>query len=187
MDFHRTLFDVGSRLDGAGCRWAVIGGVAMGIYGVLRTTVDVDLLVGEECVPRLAELLGGLGYELKFAWEESSHFVAEAEHHCPLDILHAHRPHSLAMLGRARRVPMGEPRIEVPVVDLADLIGLKVQAMVNDPERRRGESVDIRALLEAASGREEALDMARVREYFALFGEERELEELSEGLEGAFA
>ncbi len=185
MDFHRTLAEVGTALDAAGCRWAVIGGVALGFYGVTRTTVDVDVLVDGACVARLAEILAPFGYQSTYTWEESSHFKARGETYCPLDVLHAHRPHSLAMLDRARRVTVDEST-SVPVVELEDLVGLKVQAMVNDPDRRRGESVDVRALLEAAASRGVSVDLERVREYFALFNEERELEELLDGLESAF-
>jgi predicted nucleotidyltransferase len=185
MDFRATLSVVAGRLDVAACRWAVIGGVAMGIYGVPRATVDVDLLVEATCASRLDELLAGLGYEVTYRWEESSHFTGAAAELCPLDVLHAHRPHSLGMLERAHRVPLGGEALAVPVVELEDLIGLKVQAMVNDAERRRGELVDIRALLEAAAARHMAVERARLQEYFALFGEEAELDGLTRGLEDA--
>ncbi|MDD5563810.1 MAG: nucleotidyltransferase, partial [Thermoanaerobaculaceae bacterium] len=92
-----------------------------------------------------------------------------------------------AMLDRARRVEVGELGLRIPVVEVEDLIGLKVQALVNDPDRRRGELVDIRALLEASAARGTKLDLGRVREYFALFGEQRELDGLMTGLEDAFA
>jgi predicted nucleotidyltransferase len=187
MDFRATLSVVGGRLDAPACRWAVIGGVAMGIYGVPRATVDVDLLVEITCAARLDELLAGLGYEVAYRWEESSHFASSTADLCPLDVLHAHRAHSLGMLERAGRVPLGEGGLAVPVVELEDLIGLKVQAMVNDADRRRGELVDIRALLEAAAAQRVRLDGARINEYFALFHEEAELDGLMQGLNDAFA
>lgn len=185
MDFKGTLAVLGERLDARGCRWAVIGGVALGLHGVPRSTVDIDILVDGSFAPQLDELLGDLGYSLEYRWEESSHFTPTRPERCPLDVLHAKRPHSLGMLTRARRVAIEEGGLAVPVVELEDLIGLKVQALVNDPERRRGETVDIRALLEAAAARGAAVDLGRVREYFALFSEEKELEELLRGLEGA--
>ena len=187
MDFRGTLAALSERFDAHGCRWAVIGGVALGLHGVPRSTVDIDILVDGVFAPTLDELLGDLGYRLEYRWEESSHFAPTRPERCPLDVLHAKRPHSLAMLTRAHRVPVEEGGLAVPVVELEDLIGLKVQALVNDPERRRGETVDIRALLEAAAARGTSVDLVRVREYFALFSEERELEELMRGLEHAFA
>jgi hypothetical protein len=186
VDFRKTLEEVGGRLDARGCRWAVIGGVALGVYGVPRATVDVDLLLDASCAERLEELLADLPYELNYRWEESSHFAPTSAECCPLDVLHAHRPHSLAMLSRARRVPLPESDLAIPVVELEDLFGLKVQAMINDPDRRRGELVDMRALLEAAAARHEPVDLARIREYFVLFSVEHELEELLQGVSDAF-
>ena len=185
MDFEATLRVVGQKLDASGCRWAVIGGVAMGVYGVLRTTVDIDLLVDGSCAARLEPLLTEEGYTLSFRWEESSHYTPTRGDRCPLDVLHAHRAHSMGMLARARRRPLADGAFSLPVVELEDLIGLKVQAMVNDPDRWRGELVDMRALLEAAASRTVKVDMERVREYFALFNEEKQLEELLEGIEDA--
>ncbi len=187
MDFRGTLEVLGRRFGERGCTWAVIGGVAMGLYGVVRTTVDVDILLDGAFAPCLDEMLADVGYRLVYRWEESSHFAPTIPERCPLDVLHARRAHTRAMLARARLVALGADGPSVPVVAVEDLIGLKVQAMVNDPERRRGELVDIRALLEAAAASGTTLDRRRLEEYFALFGELDELAELVQGVEGAFA
>ena len=187
MNFVSTLRDVGACFDALGCRWAVIGALAAGIHGVPRTTVDVDALIDGAFAARLDIPLAELGYSVTFRWEESSHFASGRPDRCPLDFLHARRPHTLGMLARAERVDLVGPDLPIPVVQVEDLIGLKVQAMVNDPDRRRGELVDIRALLEAAAVRGTRLDRRRVREYFAIFNEEHEFEELLKGLEHALA
>lgn len=187
MDFRGTLEALGERLHERGCCWAVIGGVAMGFYGVTRATVDIDLLADGAYAPQLDEMLSDLGYRLVYRWEESSHFAPSRPERCPLDVLHARRPHSLAMLARANNFPLGPDGPTIPVVQVEDLVGLKVQAMVNDPDRRRGEQVDIRALFEAAAERGGGLDRKRIEEYFALFGELDELAELAKGVESAFA
>ncbi|MFI5167037.1 MAG: hypothetical protein ACHQQS_10480 [Thermoanaerobaculales bacterium] len=186
MNFTETLRVVAAKLDASGFKWAVIGGLAVGIYGAPRATVDIDMLIDGACVDRLDEMLSDLGYALVYRWEESSHFAPTQPDRCPLDFLHARRPHSLAMLARAHRVALGEEGLLVPVVEMEDLVGLKVQAMVNDPDRRRGELVDMRALFEAAATLKRPVDMERVREYFALFGEEKELQDILRGLEDAF-
>ena len=187
MDFRGTLETLGRRFADRQCRWAVIGGVAMGFYGVPRATVDVDVLLDGAFAPHLDEMVADLGYSLSYRWEESSHFLPTRPDRCPLDVLHARRAHSLAMLVRANHMPLGADSIGVPVVQVEDLIGLKVQALVNDPDRRRGELVDIRALLETAAERNAGLDRARVEEYFTIFNEQDELAELAHGVERAFA
>jgi hypothetical protein len=61
----------------------------------------------------------------------------------------------------------------VPVVEVADLIGLKVQSSSNDPRRARLDLADIDRLLDLPG-----IDLGRVREYFRLFDREPQLDEL---------
>ena len=80
------------------------------------------------------------------------------------------------MLRRAHTYPALERRRSIRVLEPEDIIGLKVQAMVNDPRRRAQDRADIESLM-AAHGRK--LEWSRVLEYFELFGladEGRELE-----------
>jgi hypothetical protein len=60
--------------------------------------------------------------------------------------------------------PPGEAA--VPIVDVEGLIGLKLQAIVNDPTRRRQDEADIVALLTMHLP---SLDHALLAEYFAPF------------------
>jgi hypothetical protein len=87
-------------------------------------------------------------------------------------LLYAHRPIALRLLAAAagRATPFGHLR----VVSAEGLIGLKLQALVNNP-RRTQDLADIRALLQANRDR---LDFNEVREYFRLFGREPLLGEL---------
>jgi hypothetical protein len=90
-----------------------------------------------------------------------------------VDFLFARRAPTRAMLARAPiRSVLG--RLDLRVVDPADLIGLKVQASSNDPRRRRLDMADIQALVERSAD----LDLDRVRSYFRLFDREKELDAL---------
>ncbi len=185
MDLRRTLTVLARELDARNARWALIGGLAMALHGVARTTFDVDLLIESKDLPALDEALAALGCKLTYRWEESSHYASGGERTCPVDVLHAHRPHSRAMLARAVRIPLEDGEPGLPVVELEDLIGLKVQAAVNDHQREPHELADGRALLEAAVAGGRPVDMARVREYFDLFGRGHQLDRILEGLEDA--
>lgn len=57
MDFRATLALIAAALDPPDLEWAVIGAVALGMLGVPRTTLDLDLLVAETALPRLDDLL----------------------------------------------------------------------------------------------------------------------------------
>lgn len=180
MGLHSTLEELATRLDRAGCRWALIGGVALALAGHARTTFDIDLLVDEDDLAKLDACLAELGYGLVYRWIESSHYTATAGAP-PIDVLHARRPSTRGMLERARSRILPPGATMISVVETEDLIGLKIQAFRNDPERRRGDLVDIRALIEVATPSGE-LDMGRVTEYFALFGEQATLAELLVGV-----
>lgn len=54
-----------------------------------------------------------------------------------------------------------------------------MQAYVNDPRRRHADLADVQRLLRANP----EFDLARVRDYFALFDREKELDDLLRDLE----
>ncbi len=79
------------------------------------------------------------------------------------------------MLARAKNYPVFGGAQTVRVVDAEDVIGLKVQAMVNDPDRRVQEMADIEQLMGSCR---ERLDWKRVQEYYDLFNRAEEGKQL---------
>ncbi|MBY0279309.1 nucleotidyl transferase AbiEii/AbiGii toxin family protein [Candidatus Binatia bacterium] len=61
---------------------------------------------------------------------------------------------------------------DLPVVDVEGLIGLKLQALVNDPRRRRQDEADIVALMRSNLT---SLNVPLLERYFALFEQQDEL------------
>ena len=61
-----TLFDelrsVVSALDGAGVDYALVGGLAVAVWGAPRATKDIDLLVPEHEIARVTDILKREGY-----------------------------------------------------------------------------------------------------------------------------
>jgi hypothetical protein len=86
--------------------------------------------------------------------------------------LYASRPAARGLLSNASAVQTAFG--EVRVVSSEGLIGLKIQAFVNNP-RRTQDLEDIRALIVA---NRQALNMEEVCEYFRLFNREALLEEI---------
>jgi hypothetical protein len=66
-------------------------------------------------------------------------------------------------------------RLRVPVVDAEALIGLKLQALVNAPQRRGQDRADIAALVAA---KRDSLNTDLLRDYYRLFGLESDLDRL---------
>jgi len=183
MDFTSTLALLASALPVEERDWAVIGGLAVGLRGYPRATLDVDILVRREALPRLDATLFGRGYRLEHRWEETSHYQPPPGQLCAIDALHAHRAYALAMLSRAEQIELGQGGLAPPVVQTEDLIGLKLQALVNDPARAWTETADMRRLLEAAAASGRRLQRARLEDYFSLFDRLHLLAELLEGLD----
>lgn len=146
--------------DHHGFRAALIGGFALPFHGVRRATGDVDVLIDGLGAEPLHEALVAAGYATLHRSSEAANYRGPA---MGLDVLYARRAPTLAMLDRARRPARGG---DLPIVDVEGLIGLKLQALVNDPRRRRQDEADIVALLTLHL---DVVDRALLTEYFALF------------------
>jgi hypothetical protein len=146
-------------LEQAGADHALIGAMALGNLGVHRATMDVDLLVDGRRVEDAKTALQSGGFELLEEGPETLQFGGIGN----LDILLARREASLEMLAQARPAP----NLGVKCVTAEDIIGLKIQAYVNDSRRKLQDQADIVALIRT----QPYLDWERIRRYAELFGE----------------
>lgn len=148
---------------------ALIGGLALAAHNVVRATRDVDFLVDADDADRIHAILAGLGYACVHRSQDAANYIRGEE---GLDLLYAHRPEARRLLASAQDRDTGIGRLRV--IDAEGLIAFKLQAWSNDPARGR-DLDDIRALLRNNPG---ALDMDRVRQYFAIFERGPLLDEL---------
>jgi hypothetical protein len=148
---------------------AVIGGLALASHKVTRATQDIDFLAEAEQADAIEAILVAHGYSRIHRSVDAANYLRRDER---VDLLYAHRPIARKLLREARAVetPFGKLR----VVSAEGLIGLKLQALVNDPKRTQ-DLADIRALLRANP---QTLNLSEVREYFRLFERESLLDEL---------
>ncbi len=138
----------------------------MGVLGVPRATMDLDFLVQRDDLNKLHTILTKLGYQRYFQTENVSQYRHSEDQWGSIDIVHAFRRAALAMLVRAKSYPIFNGAQEVRVANPEDVIGLKVQAMVNDPDRKPQETADIERIMALYGKR---LDWERVEEYYELF------------------
>lgn len=146
--------------------FALIGGLALGAYGVQRFTNDIDFLIDGTERLRLKQLLLKNSFEL---FSESSE-VLQFSGPIALDVLCANRPISLAML-RDAKIYKG---LSLKVVGAEQIIGLKIQAYCNDPKRELRDKADIAALIQA----NRTLDWIKIKEYADIFNQWSVLENL---------
>lgn len=169
----RQIAEVTEMLSDVASSFALIGGLALASYNVVRATQDVDLLVPLDKAEAIDSRLMSLGYRCLHRDSNAGNYVRGRER---VDLLYASRPIALRLLGNAREITTSLGVLRV--ISAEGLIGFKLQGVINDP-RRTQDVEDIRALLRANRGR---LDLAEVRQYFQLFDKEDLLDDLLQQL-----
>jgi hypothetical protein len=177
MNFTEVIATLSRRLDAKRIRYALIGGFAMGLRGVQRATMDLDFILMLDDLATADGILTELGYRREFHSENVSHYINPVDAWGRIDLLHAFRGPSLAMLQRAERLPV-VAGATLPVATIEDIIGLKIQALANDPARAFGDWNDIGSLLIAAREQGRAVDWNLLEDYLRLFHFEAKLPDL---------
>lgn len=142
-----ALLDAAAALERIGARYALVGGVAVGIHsGVPRATLDVDLSVLSRVSRAQAiDALVAEGFQLTGEFAHSVNFRhASGE---PLQLVFD--PSFDAMIERAESFEVRGRAIRI--VSLADLIAMKERAAA-DPSRRRSKALRDRADLALLRG-----------------------------------
>lgn len=142
-----ALIDTARALEGAGVRYALIGGLAVGIHaGIPRATVDIDIAAyaGTERRAVAVRALEEAGLIKTGEFEHSVNFRHTGGELVQL----AFDPHFDAMIERAESIDVAGTNIAV--VRKEDLIAMKQRA-ASDPSRRRSkrlrDQADIALLL----------------------------------------
>ena len=133
--------------------------------------MDLDFLVHRDDLNKLHEILTNLGYRRVHASENVSQYHHHDHMWGSVDLIHAFREVSLAMLERAKSYPAFGAKLSIRTLEPEDVIGLKVQAMANDPERRAQEVSDIERLAALHGAK---LDWQRILEFYRVFDREEE-------------
>ena len=145
---HDTLRRLARRLEELGIDFALAGGLAVGVRGHLRVTVDVDILITKEDLRRFKERWLGRGYVEKFS---GSRGIKDTQSGVPIDFLLAGdfpgdgKPKPVAFPSPGD-VPRGADGL--PILDLRTLIELKLASGLSAPDRLQ-DFADVIALIRA--------------------------------------
>jgi len=165
MDFEKVLYLLSREFERNKINYGLIGGFSLAAWGVPRTTMDLDFLVAKSQKHKVQEILEYWGYELVYETEEGAQFVGKIEGLGEVDFLYAQRPHSMKMLARSEERKIDNITVKVLIPE--DIIGLLVQAMANDPDRKYQSLADIQAILDKYHAE---VDWNLIKEYFHIFG-----------------
>ena len=168
MDFQLVFDNVISSFEKEDLQYGLIGGFALGVMGILRATMDIDILLLVDDLDKADKILSGCMYSCVHRSPYVSQYTSELKPLGSIDILHASKTISKEMLSRVERFKVFN-KYMVPVLSPEDIIGLKVQAIANDTQREATDIYDIRLLLEYQQQRERRIDWELLDEYFSLF------------------
>jgi hypothetical protein len=150
---HLAAEGLARRLGELGIPFAVTGGFALGGYGYVRVTEDIDIVVRKPDWQRFKAAFVGLGYRERFAGSKG---VVDTEHGVKVDVLFTGdfpgdgKPKSVAFPDPAdpRAVVTSEP---FPIVSLETLIQLKIASGKTATGRQLRDYSDVVELIRANS------------------------------------
>ena len=176
MDFSAVLQRIDCLFEEVNARYAVVGGLAMASYGLVRTTLDLDLVADASHQDALVAGMEALGYETVHRSRGYSNHVHSDPASGHVDFVYVDGETADRIFAEVRRV--GGPRGElIPVPSPEHLAAMKVRAMRNDPGRTFQEQSDIRYLIRSAGA-----DREEIRRQYARHGLEAKFAELLEAL-----
>lgn len=168
MDFQLVFDKVISSFEKENLQYGLIGGFALGVMGILRATMDLDILLLVDDLDKADTILTGCMYTCVHRSAHLSQYTSGLKPFGSIDILHAAKTISREMLSRVERFKVFN-KYTIPVLSPEDIIGLKVQAIANDSQREATDVNDMRLLLDYQLKRKKPIDWELLDEYFSLF------------------
>ena len=145
MDFGRNLEELKNFLDTRQYRWALIGGVALAVYGLARTTLDLDLAVEMDAQEEIVSFMEKSGFQTLHRSAAYSNHLHPDPVRGRVDFLYV-RGSTRDRLFAEAQVRKGPHGILVSVPKPEHLIAMKVLAIKSDPGRTFQDLADIRYL-----------------------------------------
>jgi len=171
-----VLGTVSSHLNAQDVPYALIGAMALGLYGFPRYTSDIDFITDSRSWPTILNEMNGLGYECFQKTDAFAQFDSEMGILGKVDFLLVHSEDGLAILDR--RVIVEDDLLGTqPVVQPTDYLILKLMAIANNPERAISDEADIAMFFKLHSKKMvseifEPLDIERLLLFAVRFGQE---------------
>jgi predicted nucleotidyltransferase len=155
--------------------FAVVGAIALGLYGFPRFTSDIDMITEGRLWPELDSIMKKLGYSCYQKTDVFAQFESELGAMGYIDFMFVNTPDGLDILNRSVLVE-DELLGKVPVVQPTDYIILKMMAIANNPDRSIKDKADISTFITLYRNRLlpdyfEPLDMSRIHLFADRFGQ----------------
>ena len=158
------LKEFNARLTDCGARYVLIGGLALSAHQIPRATQDIDFLLNRLDADEVDALLISLGYQCIHRSDDAANYRRGL---AAIYFIYAYRPRALELIETAQTRQIGAQSLNVVTVE--GIIGLKLQALTNDP-RRLQDLIDIRNLIQKHRAN---LNLTQLYDYFLLFDKAR--------------
>jgi hypothetical protein len=175
VDFKKTLELILKDFSQNKIRYSLIGGFALGLFGISRTTVDLDFLVHKDDVDKIDKIMKDYQYECVYSTENVSQYVSPVKIFGEIDFIFAKGKISIGIIDRAVSMSIFDGKMIIKVARPEDIIGLKIQALVNNPKRELNEYLDIELLINHFK---KDFDWKLIEEYFKIFKLEKKYKEI---------
>lgn len=127
--------------------YALIGAMALSMYGLPRYTSDIDILAEESCRSLMLSIMKRLGYDCFEQNDSFAQFDSELGVLGKIDFMFVSTPDGKEIL--ENKIVVEDPLTgQFPVVQPTDYIVLKLMAIANNPDRSAGDEADIISVLE---------------------------------------
>ena len=173
MEYKKVLAAILAELEKHNIPYAIVGAVAMGFWGVRRDTVDIDLLVKAADREKVIAFMKGLGYDHMIASNFADQFGHLMKEMGLVDFLYTKREQGIIEDGKTFKGINKD--IDVRVAMPEDIIGLKLDAIKNNPKRELQDWADIQAIVEVLG---DNLDWTKIRNYCKLLDVEEVYEKI---------
>ncbi len=160
--------------------YAIIGAMALGLYGFPRYTSDIDLMINSRSWDAVSRIMAKLGYECFQKTDAFAQFDSEMGVLGKIDYMMVSSRDGRDIL--SRRIIVDDDLFGAqPVIQPTDYLVLKLMAIANNPDRTIFDEADIAAFLKLHAKQLvpeifEPLDVERLKCFAARFGKEEMLE-----------
>lgn len=178
----KILGVIGGQMEPRQIPFALIGALALGMYGIPRYTADLDLLADYRDVEEITAILEKMDFRCSQKTDAFAQFDSELGIYGRVDCMFVQTRDGREMLDR--RVYVTDPVMgTVPVVQPTDYIVLKLMAMANQPERGAGDENDIRSVLDCYRVNQipswcAPINRERIENFAIKFGQEKVMKRL---------
>lgn len=160
--------------------YAIIGAMALGLYGFPRYTSDIDLMINNRSWDAVSRIMAKLGYECFQKTAAFAQFDSEMGVLGKIDYMMVSSRDGRDIL--SRRIIVDDDLFGAqPVIQPTDYLVLKLMAIANNPDRMISDEADIAAFLKLHAKQMvpeifESLDVERLKYFAARFGKVEMLE-----------